>query len=69
MKRSREAVLRDLLNTDDGAKRLGEVALVPDDSPISNRNTIFYNTLFDENASCHVALGVHMHLTFKVVQK
>ncbi|GEQ06902.1 aminopeptidase [Staphylococcus gallinarum] len=52
-----EAVLRDLLNTDDGAKRLGEVALVPDDSPISNRNTIFYNTLFDENASCHVALG------------
>lgn len=52
-----EAVLRDLLSTDDGAKRLGEVALVPDDSPISNRNTIFYNTLFDENASCHIALG------------
>ena len=52
-----ESVLRDLLNTDDGAKRLGEVALVPDDSPISNRNTVFYNTLFDENASCHIALG------------
>ena len=52
-----EEVLRDLLNTDEGAKRLGEVALVPDDSPISNRNTIFYNTLFDENASCHIALG------------
>jgi len=52
-----EAVLRDLLSTDEGARRLGEVALVPDDSPISNRNTIFYNTLFDENASCHIALG------------
>ena len=52
-----ESVLRDLLNTDEGAKRLGEVALVPDDSPISNRNTIYYNTLFDENASCHIALG------------
>lgn len=50
-------VLKDLLNTDEGARRLGEVALVPDDSPISNRNTIFYNTLFDENASCHIALG------------
>ena len=42
-------MLRDLINTDEGSKRLGEVALVPDDSPISNRNTIFYNTLFDEN--------------------
>ncbi|MCU5746227.1 aminopeptidase [Staphylococcus sp. SQ8-PEA] len=52
-----EAVLKDLLETDEGAKRLGEVALVPDDSPISNRNTVFYNTLFDENASCHIALG------------
>ncbi|AXZ23060.1 aminopeptidase [Staphylococcus warneri] len=52
-----EDVLRDLLDTDEGAKRLGEVALVPDDSPISNRNTIFYNTLFDENASCHLAIG------------
>ncbi|MGD3155903.1 aminopeptidase [Staphylococcus warneri] len=52
-----EDVLRDLLDTDEGARRLGEVALVPDDSPISNRNTIFYNTLFDENASCHLAIG------------
>ena len=52
-----EAALRDLLNTDEGARRLGEVALVPHDSPISNRKTIFYNTLFDENASCHIALG------------
>ncbi|MCH4503818.1 aminopeptidase [Staphylococcus haemolyticus] len=52
-----EDMLRDLINTDEGSKRLGEVALVPDDSPISNRNTIFYNTLFDENASCHLAIG------------
>lgn len=49
--------LKHLLETDDGAKRLGEVALVPYDSPISNRNQLFYNTLFDENASCHLALG------------
>lgn len=52
-----EAVLNDLINTDEGSRRLGEVALVPDDSPISNRNTIFYNTLFDENAACHLAIG------------
>ncbi|MBN2618947.1 MAG: aminopeptidase [Spirochaetales bacterium] len=50
-------VLEELLQTDEGAKRLGEVALVPYDSPISNSKTIFYNTLFDENASCHFALG------------
>ena len=50
-------VLKDLLDLDEGAKRLGEVALVPHDSPISNSNIIFYNTLFDENASCHFALG------------
>ncbi len=50
-------VLEELLGTDDGAKRLGEVALVPFDSPISNQNILFYNTLFDENASCHFALG------------
>lgn len=50
-------VLKDLLSLDDGAKRLGEVALVPYDSPISKANIIFYNTLFDENASCHFALG------------
>ncbi len=52
-----EVVLKDLINTDEGSRRLGEVALVPDDSPISNRNTIFYNTLFDENAACHLAIG------------
>lgn len=49
--------LKELLNTDEGARYLGEVALVPYNSPISNSNILFYNTLFDENASCHLALG------------
>lgn len=52
-----QEVLERLLATDDGAKRLGEVALVPDPSPISQSGLIFYNTLFDENASNHLALG------------
>lgn len=46
-----------LLNTDEGSRHLGEVALIPYDSPISNLGILFYNTLFDENASCHLALG------------
>lgn len=50
-------VLKDLFALDEGAKHLGEVALVPYDSPISNSNIIFLNTLFDENASCHFAFG------------
>ncbi|MED3748585.1 aminopeptidase [Geobacillus stearothermophilus] len=49
--------LKHLLDTDDGARRLGEVALVPHQSPVSLSNLIFYNTLFDENAACHLALG------------
>lgn len=49
--------LKTLLETDEGSKSLGEVALVSYDSPISNLNILFYNTLFDENASCHLALG------------
>lgn len=49
--------LKTLLETDEGSKSLGEVALVGFDSPISNLNILFYNTLFDENASCHLALG------------
>lgn len=52
-----EDTLKHLLDTDDGARRLGEVALVPDESPVSQSGLIFYNTLFDENASCHIALG------------
>ncbi len=50
-------VLEKLMANDDGAKYLGEVALVQDDSPISNTGILFNNTLFDENASCHFALG------------
>ncbi|PYI51593.1 aminopeptidase [Paenibacillus flagellatus] len=49
--------LKLLLDTDEGARRLGEMALVPFRSPISDTNLIFYNTLYDENASCHFALG------------
>ncbi|MEW9121606.1 MAG: aminopeptidase [Thermotaleaceae bacterium] len=49
--------LKKLLETDEGSCYLGEVALVPYDSPISRMNILFYNTLFDENASCHLALG------------
>ena len=52
-----EAVLLKLLDTDEGARRLGEVALVPHSSPISQSGLLFYNTLFDENAACHIALG------------
>jgi len=52
-----EEVLKKVLDTDEGARRLGEVALVPHSSPISASGVLFYNTLFDENASCHIALG------------
>ncbi len=50
-------VLGKVLDTDEGARRLGEVALVPNSSPISKSGLLFYNTLFDENAACHIALG------------
>lgn len=50
-------VLKNIIETDEGSKYLGEVALVPFESPIQKMNTIFLNTLFDENASCHFALG------------
>ncbi|MGC6767158.1 aminopeptidase [Enterococcus sp. LJL128] len=52
-----QKALEGLLQIDEGAKRLGEVALVPDPSPISQSGITFYNTLFDENASNHLALG------------
>jgi aminopeptidase len=52
-----EEVLNKVLDTDEGARRLGEVALVPHSSPISKGGLLFYNTLFDENAACHIALG------------
>lgn len=50
-------VLEKLISTDDGARRLGEVALVPASSPIAASGLLFYNTLFDENAASHIALG------------
>jgi aminopeptidase len=52
-----EEVLNKVLDTDEGSRRLGEVALVPHSSPISKSGLLFFNTLFDENAACHIALG------------
>lgn len=52
-----EETLKKLIETDENAARLGECALVPNSSPISQRKILFYNTLFDENASCHIAIG------------
>jgi len=52
-----EAAIQKLIATDDGARRLGEVALVPDNSPIAQSGILFWNTLFDENAASHIALG------------
>jgi len=52
-----EELLKKMVSMDEGAAMLGEVALIPYDSPISQSGILFYNTLFDENASCHLALG------------
>jgi len=52
-----EDVLNRLISTDDGARRLGEVALVPHSSPIAQSGVLFWSTLFDENAASHIALG------------
>lgn len=52
-----EAALRKIVETDEGASHLGEVALVTASSPIARRGHLFFNTLFDENASCHIAIG------------
>ncbi len=49
--------LEKMINSDEGSCMIGEVALVPYNSPISNQNILYYSTLFDENASCHIALG------------
>lgn len=49
--------LKEIIETDEGSHYLGEVALVPYNSPVSMLDTIFYNTLIDENASCHLAIG------------
>jgi aminopeptidase len=60
-----EAMLRHLIETDEGAGRLGEVALVPHSSPIAQSGLLFYNTLFDENATSHVALGSAYRFTLE----
>jgi aminopeptidase len=52
-----QEVLNRMIDTDEGARRLGEVALVPHSSPIAHSGLLFNNTLFDENAACHIALG------------
>jgi len=57
--------LQRLLDTDEGARRLGEVALVPHSSPISQSGLLYYNTLFDENAASHVALGNAYRFTLR----
>ena len=52
-----EELLKKMVSMDEGAARLGECALIPYNSPINESGVLFYNTLFDENASCHFALG------------
>jgi aminopeptidase len=52
-----DQVLQRMIETDEGGRRLGEVALVPHSSPIASSGLLFMNTLFDENAACHIALG------------
>lgn len=64
-----EEVLRHMVKMDDGASMLGEVALIPHKSPISDLNILFYNTLFDENASCHLALGTGFTNAIKDFEK
>ena len=53
-----EELLKTMISMDEGAAYLGECALVPQRSPIAESGILFYNTLFDENASCHLALGM-----------
>ena len=62
---SGEGVLRSLIDTDPGAARLGEIALVPHSSPVAQTGLLFYNTLFDENAASHVALGAAYKFTLR----
>ncbi len=64
-----EALLREMISMDEGAAYLGEVALVPYNSPIRNSEILFYNTLFDENAACHLALGHGFTNTLKDYDK
>ena len=67
--RTGETILKQLIDTDPGSARLGEVALVPDNSPVAQSKLLFYNTLFDENAASHVALGSAYKFTVKNGEK
>jgi aminopeptidase len=60
-----EQFLRNLIETDEGSHRLGEVALVPHSSPVSQSGLLFYNTLFDENAASHLAIGMAYQFTLQ----
>lgn len=60
-----QALLEQMISMDEGAAYLGECALIPVNSPISESGLLFYNTLFDENASCHLALGMGFTNTIK----
>ncbi len=64
-----EALLKKMVSMDDGAGMLGECALIPYDSPINRSGVLFYNTLFDENASCHFALGFGFNECLKGYEK
>ena len=64
-----EELLKQMISMDEGASYLGECALVPYDSPIRNSGILFYNTLFDENAACHLALGMGFSNCLKVYEK
>ena len=60
-----KAILEQLVSIDEGARQLGEVALVPFNSPVNETGILFYNTLFDENACCHLAIGMGFEDTIK----
>ena len=64
-----QKLLEEMVKMDDCASMLGEVALVPFDSPINNSGILFYNTLYDENACCHVALGAGFIMTLPEAQE
>ena len=64
-----EALLDQMVHMDEGASRLGECALVPFDSPIRNSGVLFFNTLYDENAACHLALGIGFSNCIKDYEK
>ena len=63
-----EELLKTMIAMDEGASYLGECALVPQRSPIAESGILFYNTLFDENAACHLALGMGFADTIKDFQ-